>query len=335
MEKKRKRILSGFRPSGKVHVGNLIGALSNWISLQDEFECFFEIADWHALTTGYEDTKDIKELTLDMVIDWLAEGLDPKKSTIFVQSRVKQHSELHLLFSMIIPTPWLLRNPTVKEQARDMGLLEEGEDVTKINYGHLGYPILQAADILVYKADVVPVGEDQVAHIELTREIARRFNNLYGKVFPEPEARLTRFPIVLGTDGRKMSKSYGNTILLSDSPEVIRKKVKDMVTDPARRYRSDPGHPDVCPVFAFHGMFNDSETGTIRRDCESARIGCVECKERMAERLIAALSDFRKRREEISSDKAKIEEIIEEGNTKARIVAEKTLEEVRTAMHLW
>ncbi len=335
MPGKKGRILSGFRPTGKCHVGNLVGALQNWIGLQDDYECFFEIADWHMLTTGYAETAELKELIREMAIDWMASGLDPKKSPIFVQSRVKEHAELHLLFSMLTPTPWLIRNPSVKEQARELGLIESEEEVTKINYGHLGYPVLQAADILIYKADTVPVGEDQVPHIELTREIARRFNGLYGNVFPEPQAKLTRFPRVPGLDGQRMSKSRGNVILISDSPEEIRKKVSTMFTDPLRPRRTDPGHPDNCPVFAFHKMVNDAETGTIRRDCESARLGCVDCKARMAKKLIQALEPIRKRRLELEADPPLIEGILEEGTDKARAVAQKTMEDVRGAMKLW
>ncbi len=335
MPGKKGRILSGFRPTGKCHVGNLVGALQNWIGLQEDYECFFEIADWHMLTTGYAETADLKELIREMAIDWMASGLDPKKSPIFVQSRVKEHAELHLLFSMLTPTPWLIRNPSVKEQARELGLIENEDEVTKINYGHLGYPVLQAADILIYKADTVPVGEDQVPHIELCREIARRFNGLYGNVFPEPQSKLTRFPRVPGLDGQRMSKSSGNTILISDPPEVIRNKVATMFTDPLRPRRSDPGHPDNCPVFAYHRMFNDAETGTIRRDCESARLGCVDCKARMAEKLAEALAPIRERRGDLERDPGLIEGILEEGTDRARVVARKTMEEVRGAMKLW
>ena len=335
MPEKKGRILSGFRPTGKCHVGNLVGVLQNWISLQDDYECFFEIADWHMLTTGYAETGELREMIREMAIDWVASGLDPKKSPFLVQSRVKEHAELHLLFSMLTPTPWLIRNPSVKEQARELGLIENEDEVTKINYGHLGYPVLQAADILIYKADTVPVGEDQVPHIELCREIARRFNGLYGNVFPEPQSKLTRFPRVPGLDGQRMSKSSGNTILISDSPEVIRSKVATMFTDPLRPRRSDPGHPDNCPVFAYHRMFNDAETGTIRRDCESARLGCVDCKARMAEKLAEALAPIRERRGDLERDPGLTEGILEEGTDRARIVARKTMEEVRGAMKLW
>ena len=335
MPEKKGRILSGFRPTGKCHVGNLVGVLQNWISLQDDYECFFEIADWHMLTTGYAETGELREMIREMAIDWVASGLDQKKSPFLVQSRVKEHAELHLLFSMLTPTPWLIRNPSVKEQARALGLIENEDEVTKINYGHLGYPVLQAADILIYKADTVPVGEDQVPHIELCREIARRFNGLYGNVFPEPQAKLTRFPRVPGLDGQRMSKSSGNTILISDPPEVIRSKVTTMFTDPLRPRRSDPGHPDNCPVFAYHRMFNDAETGTIRRDCESARLGCVDCKARMAEKLAEALAPIRERRGDLERDPGLIEGILEEGTDRARVVAQKTMEEVRGAMKLW
>ncbi len=249
----RKRVLSGMRPTGKLHLGNFVGALQNWVRMQDEYECFFMVADWHALTTDYADTTGIKQNSLEVVLDWLAAGLDPEKAVIFIQSHVPAHAELHLLFSMITPLGWLERVPTYKEQRENI------KDKDLSTYGFLGYPVLQAADILVYKADCVPVGEDQVAHVELTREIARRFNGFYGgqkEVFPEPQSLLTPAPKLPGTDGRKMSKSYGNTILLTDPEPVLRQKLKTMVTDPARVRRSDPGNPDVCPVGDLHKIFS-------------------------------------------------------------------------------
>ena len=266
------------RPTGKLHLGHLVGALENWVALQNEFDNFHLIADYHALTTNV-DTHDLYQHSIDMVIDWLAAGIDPVKSPIFRQSQIKEHSELHLIFSMLITTARLERNPTLKDQVRDL-------NIETMSYGHLGYPVLQSADILLYKGDVVPVGEDQVPHIEITREIARRFNNQYGTVFPEPEPRLTKFARLPGLDGnQKMSKSTGNTILLSDSPDEIRKKLKTAVTDPAKVRKGDPGHPDICLVFTYHQKFNAAEVPEIRRDCESGALGCVDCKNNCAEKI--------------------------------------------------
>jgi tryptophanyl-tRNA synthetase len=263
--KLRKRVLSGMRSTGKLHLGNYVGALDNWVRMQDEYECYFCVVDWHALTTDYADTSRVKQNSVEVALDWLAAGLDPEKCVIFIQSHVPEHAELHLLLSMITPLGWLERVPTYKEQRENI------KDKDLGTYGFLGYPVLQAADILMYKADVVPVGEDQVAHIELTREIARRFNGFYGKrgdVFPQPQALLTRSPKLPGTDGRKMSKSYGNAILLTDPEPVVRQKLKTMVTDPARVRRSDPGNPDVCPVGDLHKIFSSAET------MEKVNIGC-------------------------------------------------------------
>jgi len=251
----RPRILSGLRPTGKVHIGSLVGALQNWVRLQDEYECFFEIADWHALTTTDSRAEDLSVLIREVAVDWLVCGLDPEKSTLFIQSQVPEHAELHVLLSMIVPVSWLDRNPTLKEQVRDLDLRG------KVSYGLLGYPVLQTADIVAYRANAVPVGEDQLAHLELSREIVRRFNKLYGKVFPEPEALLTEFPKVPGTDGRKMSKSLDNTILISDPPDAIKTKVGKAFTDPKKIYKGDKGHPDKCPIFAYHVLFNPDEAG--------------------------------------------------------------------------
>src|SRR6195256_3673126 len=252
--KSRKRVLSGMRSTGKLHLGNYVGALDNWVRMQDEYECFFEVADWHALTTDYADTSRVKENSLEVALDWLAAGLDPEKCVMFIQSHIPAHAELHLLFSMITPLGWLERVPTYKEQRDNI------KDKDLATYGFLGYPVLQSADILIYKADFVPVGEDQVAHVELTREIARRFNGFYkgrrGQGFPEPQSLLTPTPKLPGTDGRKMSKSYGNTIMLTDPEPVVRLKLKTMVTDPARVRRTDPGNPDVCPVGDLHKIFS-------------------------------------------------------------------------------
>ena len=264
---KKGTILSGMRPTGALHLGNYFGALENWVKLQDEYECYFFVADWHALTTGYEDTSQIKNNINDLVIDWLSAGLDPEKCVIFLQSSIKEHAELHLLFSMTTPLSWLLRCPTYKDQINQL------KDKNITTYGFLGYPCLQAADILIYKAGFVPVGEDQLPHLELTREIARRFNYLFGEVFPEPQAILTKAKVLPGTDGRKMSKSYGNTIALSDSPDTIRKKVSSMITDPARIRKDDPGHPEVCTVFSFHKVFNENEVPEIEQHCRGGKIG--------------------------------------------------------------
>jgi len=325
----KERILSGFRSTGKLHLGNLVGVLQNWVKLQDEYECFFEIANWHALTTAYENTKDQKELIQEVAIDWIASGLDPERSTIFVQSDVPEHSELYLLLGMVIPLPWLERNPTLKEQVRDLNL--QG----KVNYGLLGYPVLQAADILIYRATTVPVGEDQVPHLELTREIARRFNSLYGKVFPEPKPLLTQFPKVKGTDGKKMSKSLNNNILLSDPPEVLKKKVMKSYTDPKKIHKNDPGRPEQCPIYEYHTIFNTNESPTVRRDCKRGHIGCVECKENLYPHLQDGLSPYREKREDLKKNPQKLEEILQEGGKRARKIAQETMTMVRDAMHLW
>jgi tryptophanyl-tRNA synthetase len=323
------RVLSGMRPTGKLHLGHVVGALSNWVKLQDEYECFHFIADWHALTSDYADTSKIKENRIEMMIDWLAAGLDPKKSVMFVQSAVPQHAELHLLLSMITPLGWLERVPTYKEQRENVTDKDLG------NYGFLGYPVLQAADILMYKGNYVPVGEDQVPHVELTREICRRFNSYYGEVFPEPQALLTPVPRLPGLDGRKMSKSYGNDISLSDPPEEIAKKVKVMMTDPARKRRQDPGNPDICPVFAYHKIYSSPETiQIVDRECRVAGIGCIDCKKWMSDHLIEDLSPLLNRRKQYENRKSEILAIIEEGNQKANGVANQTMEEVRRAVGL-
>jgi tryptophanyl-tRNA synthetase len=323
------RVLSGMRPTGKLHLGHVVGALNNWVKLQDEYECFHFIADWHALTSDYADTSKIKENRIEMMVDWLAAGLDPKKSVMFVQSAVPQHAELHLLLSMITPLGWLERVPTYKEQRENVTDKDLG------NYGFLGYPVLQAADILMYKGNYVPVGEDQVPHVELTREICRRFNSYYGEVFPEPQALLTPVPRLPGLDGRKMSKSYGNDISLSDTPEEIAKKVKVMMTDPARKRRQDPGNPDVCPVFAYHKIYSSPETiQTVDRECRVAGIGCIDCKKWMSDGLIEDLSPLLNRRREYGNRKSEIVAIVEEGNRKANEVANQTMEEARRAVGL-
>ena len=326
----RKRVLSGMRPTGKLHLGNYVGALENWVRMQDQYQCFFCVVDWHALTTDYADTSRVKENSLEVALDWLAAGLDPEKSVLFIQSHVPAHAELHLLLSMITPLGWLERVPTYKEQRENIRDKDLG------TYGFLGYPVLQAADILMYKADVVPVGEDQVAHVELTREIARRFNGFYGRrgdVFPEPQSLLTPAPKLPGTDGRKMSKSYGNTILLTDPEPVVRQKLKTMVTDPARVRRSDPGNPDVCPVGDLHKIFSDRATmEKVNIGCRSAGIGCIECKGWAADGLVRLLNPMQERRKKFEENPRLAWDILEAGSERARKVAAETMDGVRDAM---
>ena len=325
----KKRILSGMRPTGPLHMGNLLGALANWVKLQDEYDCFYFIADWHALTSDYEDTARVKDYTKEIIIDWLSAGLTPEKSTLFVQSQIKEHAELFLILGMITPVPWLERNPTYKEQITEIS----NKDLS--NFGFLGYPILQAADIIMYKPYGVPVGVDQAPHVEITREIARRFNHIYGNVFPEPELILTETPKILGMDRRKMSKSYGNAIFLSDAPEQIREKVSRMITDPQRARRSDPGNPDVCNVFSFHKLYTPAEdVKEIDRDCRQARIGCVECKKKMAENLIVALEPVREKRAYYEAHPEQVDEVIAEGCDKAAKTARATMEDVRAAIKI-
>ncbi|MFO7559656.1 MAG: tryptophan--tRNA ligase [Desulfobacterales bacterium] len=324
-----KRVLSGMRPTGPLHLGNLHGALANWVKIQDQHDCFFFIADWHALTSDYEDTSKISNHVHNMMIDWLSVGLSPEKSTLFVQSHIKEHAELFLLLSMITPVPWLERNPTYKDQIVQLS----NKDLS--TFGFLGYPVLQAADIIIYKADGVPVGVDQVPHVEITREIARRFNFLYGNVFPEPEALLTETPKILGTDRRKMSKSYENAIYLSDSPEKIVKTVGRMITDPQRARREDPGNPGVCNVFEFHKLYSEKTLlDDIDAKCRSAKIGCVECKQIMANNLADALEPIREKRAFYESRPELVNEIIRSGDEKARKVVIKTMEEVRSAIKI-
>ncbi|NLS44358.1 MAG: tryptophan--tRNA ligase [Firmicutes bacterium] len=322
------RIFSGMRPTGKLHLGNLLGALDNWVRLQDDYECVFAVVDWHALTTGYEDTDEIRENTENLVIDYLSAGIDPEKSLIIKQSDVKQHAELSLLLSMITPLSWLERCPTYKEQLREL----EGKEI--MTYGFLGYPVLMAADILVYKAQVVPVGEDQLPHLELTREIVRRFNHLYKPILPEPQARLNDVVLLPGTDGKKMSKSYKNIIEISATPDEINSIVSGMVTDPRRARRNDPGNPEVCPVYAFHRVFSKPHLEDIRVGCSEAGIGCVECKQKLAETLNEYLEPIRQRREAILKKPGFVREILEQGAKRAGIIAEATLEEIRQAMKI-
>jgi tryptophanyl-tRNA synthetase len=358
------------RPTGKLHLGNLVGALQNWVKLQDQYESYHFVADWHMLTTGYENTLDLRQDTWEMVTDWLACGLDPNKATFFVQSRLPEHAELHLLFSMVTPLSWLERVPTYKEQ------LENIRDHDINTYGFLGYPLLQAADILMYKANYVPVGEDQVPHVEFTREVARRFNLAFGElkrgtedslyqlqpaelaqfraysldekaelvnmgalrilpIFPEPEALLTSSPRLPGTDGRKMSKSYNNAIFLTDTSEVVSKKLATMLTDPARKRRNDPGNPDVCPVFDLHKIFSVQETiDRVNRECRTAEIGCVECKKLGAGHLNSFLAPIQERRRPYEQNPQEVWDVLEEGTRRARTVAQATMTEVRAAVKL-
>jgi len=364
----KKRVLSGMRSTGKLHLGNYVGALENWVRMQDEYECFFFIADWHALTTDYADTSRLKENSVEVLLDWLAAGLDPAKCVMFIQSHVPAHAELHLLLSMITPLGWLERVPTYKEQKENIKEKDLG------TYGFLGYPVLQSADILIYKADIVPVGEDQVAHVELTREIARRFNGFYAPpfvvrtqgtqvvtsdgrgvllppgveldpkadyviqrppVFPEPAALLTPAPRLPGTDGRKMSKSYGNAVMLTDPEPVVRQKLKTMVTDPRRIKRTDRGDPDVCPVGDLHKIFSSKETmAKVYEGCRSAGIGCIECKSWAADALVKILNPMQERRKKYEDNPRLAWDILEAGSARARDIAGATMEEVRSSMGL-
>jgi tryptophanyl-tRNA synthetase len=386
---KRPRILSGMRPTGKLHLGNLVGALENWVKLQDQYESYHFVADWHMLTTDYADTSELQANIGEMVTDWLAVGLDPQKATLFVQSRLPEHAELHLLFSMVTPLGWLERVPSYKEQ------LENIKDRDLTTYGFLGYPVLQAADILMYKADAVPVGEDQVAHVELAREIARRFNLTFGNlelrehypldsaywhtvavrlgigsawysklaapdkeramkaalrrapleikcvyaemrsIFPEPRALLTPSPRLPGTDGRKMSKSYNNAIFLSDPPEVVDKKLATMITDPARKRRTDPGNPDICPVFDLHKVYSEQAViDRVNRECRTAEIGCLDCKKLVSNRINDRLAPIQERRKPYEENPRLVWDILEKGTERARKVAEATMAEVRAAVKL-
>jgi tryptophanyl-tRNA synthetase len=322
--KKKGRLLSGMQPTGPLHLGNLEGALSNWVKLQDEYEAFYVIVDWHALTTLYRRTDLIRTYTREVAMDFLAAGLDPEKCAIFVQSHVKEHAELHLLLSMITPVSWLERVPTYKEKREQLKL-------ESVGYGLLGYPVLQAADILLYKADVVPVGKDQVPHLELAREIGRRFNYLYGDVFPDCKALLSDYPILPGLDGRKMSKSYNNAIYISDPPDVIRAKVWTMYTDPTKIHRTDPGHAEGCHVYAMLKAYGQEG---LHRDCELGKVGCTDIKARLAEFLIQRLAPIQERRREFEEHPEIIDEILAFGAEKARKVAQETMTEVRRAMNL-
>ena len=323
------RVLSGMQPSGRLHLGNLLGALENWKTLQKQNECFFFVADWHALSTNFEDTSQLKTFVHEILIDWLAAGIDPERATLFIQSHVPEHAMLNLLLSMITPVPWLERNPTYKEKKEQI----EGRDLS--THGFLGYPVLQAADILLYKADAVPVGKDQLPHLELTREIARRFNSLYMPVLVEPKELLTEFPKVTGTDGRKMSKSYGNTINLSDPEPDVRQKLKTMVTDPARVKRKDPGNPEVCAVFDFHKIYSTAATvDQINSECRTAEIGCIDCKKFVADSMVERLSPIWEARKTLEGNPKRLEEVVQLGCKQATKVSQETISEVKEAMKI-
>lgn len=326
-EKKKRIVFSGIRPTGPAHLGNYAGAMRNWVELQDKYKCFYSIVSWHALSSEYQNSKIIKEYTLEMAIDLLSVGLDPEKCVLFVQSDVKEHAELHLLLSMITPLPWVERVPTFKDMQKEL----TDRDIN--TYGYLGYPVLQTADIILYKADIVPVGEDQAAHLELAREITRRFNRLFGEVFPEPQILLTETPRLAGTDGRKMSKSFGNAIYLKDRPEVIRAKIAPMVTDTRRKRRSDPGEPNDCPAFTLHGAFVQQERRLeLAKACRTAGIGCLECKNAVIDSLIRLLEPYWEKRAKLEGDPELVWGILEKGNARARKAAEKTMAAVRAAI---
>jgi tryptophanyl-tRNA synthetase len=322
-------VVSGTRPTGALHLGHLNGALKNWVELQKSSRCFFFVADWHALTTDYANPAGIRGNTHEMILDWLAVGLDPERAVIFRQSEVPEHAELHLLFSMIIPVPWLERVPTYKEQQEQL----EGRDLS--TYGFLGYPLLQSADILIYKAAAVPVGEDQLPHVELTREVARRFNRLYGEVFPEPKGLVVEAARVPGTDGRKMSKSYGNAVSLTDDADQVYQKLVRMVTDPRRVRRTDPGDPKDCPAFRLHEIYcTPDEKAELTVGCRTASIGCVDCKKVMIRHVQEELAPIQKRRSDLASREGIVAEVLSEGRRRAAEAAEATMVEVRTGMGL-
>ncbi len=323
------RVLSGMQSTGKLHLGNLVGALQNWVRLQDRYDCYYFIADWHSLTTGYANPSGLQESTTDLLVNFLAAGLDPDKCTIFLQSRILEHAELHLLLSMITPVGWLERVPTYKEKQQEL------QDRDLSTYGFLGYPVLQTADIIIYLAKYVPVGVDQVPHLEISREIARRFNSFYGEIFPEPEALLTEFPKVPGVDGRKMSKSYGNAIYLSDSPKEVEQKIRTMTTDPQRIRRTDKGDPEQSPVFQLHKIFSSKEEqAEVADGCRTAGIGCIDCKKVLIKNVFAIMEPIWTRRDQLMSDPEQLKAIADKGTEKARKVAQETMQMVRKAMGL-
>ena len=323
-----KRVLSGMRSTGQLHIGHLYGALTNYIKLQEKYDSYFFIADLHALTTKFEHTETIKRNRVEVMLDWLATGLNPEKSVLFIQSKVPEHAYLTLLLSMIVPIPWIERNTTIKEMIRDLKLKES------TSYGLLGYPILMTSDIILYKANYVPVGKDQVHHLEITREIVRRFNRLYGKLFPEPQPLLTSFPSIPGLDGKKMSKSLNNDIKIADSEEITREKVISAITDPQKIYKNDPGHPNTCVIFKYHNIFNKEEIPQIKKDCSTGKLDCIVCKKHLAEKMNASLKKIREKRKKLQEREEDIKEIFEEGNKKARKVASETLKEAISLMKI-
>jgi tryptophanyl-tRNA synthetase len=329
MSTPRPIVVSGMRPTGRLHLGHLHGALANWVALQNSHDCFYFSADWHALTTNFDQTEGMKQSEREMFVDFIAAGIDPQRSTLFMQSQVKEHAELYLLLGMITPLGWLERCPSYKEVRENL------TDRDLALYGFLGYPVLMTADIIMYKATRVPVGADQVAHLELSREIARKFNSHYGPVFPEPQPLLTEAAKVVGIDGRKMSKSYGNSIDLGEPGDVTTKKIMGAVTDPQRKRRQDPGNPEVCGIFYLHKIYSEAETiGWVETNCRSAGIGCVDCKKKLLERLLPDQEKMRERRERLLARPGEVEELVQLGNSKARAVAKRTMEEVRAAMKL-
>ncbi|MBF0492267.1 MAG: tryptophan--tRNA ligase [Deltaproteobacteria bacterium] len=325
----KQRVVSGMRPTGYLHLGHYHGVLKNWLELQKKYDCYFFVADWHSLTTEYANPSPIKEFTHQMLLDWLACGIDPNSATLFIQSRVPEHAELHLLLSMITPISWLERVPSYKELRKELS----EKDLS--TYGFLGYPLLQTADVILYQANKVPVGQDQLAHIELSREVVRRFNHLYGETFVEPEAMLTEVPKLLGTDGRKMSKSFGNSLFLSENPEAVQKKVLSMMTDPARKRRTDVGNPDLCPVFDYHKIYTaETKQAELAAGCRSAAIGCVDCKKVFLETLIPFLKAHQERRKEFENNPKRVNEIIEAGVERARKVASANLKKIKEVMKI-
>ena len=324
---KKKRVLSGVQPTGELHVGHYLGVLKNFVSLQKQYDCHFMIANLHSLTAFYKNYAKSHSFIANILCDWLAVGIDPDQSVIFVQSEVSEHAELNLILSMMTPLSWLMRNPAYKDKKE-----QTNQDVD--SYGFLGYPILQAADILLYQTDLVPIGEDQLPHLELTREVARRFNHFYGSTFQIPETQLSKFPKVLGTDGRKMSKSYNNTLGLADSEEALSKKIMKMVTDPARVRKNDPGNPEICPVYSYYSFFSPQEKEVVEKDCRSAKIGCVECKSNILQKIKKDLQPFREKRKELSSNPAMIQRLLKEGNQRAKEIANETLKLVKANMKL-
>jgi len=328
-QSRKPRVLSGTRPSGRIHLGNLEGALRNYVRLQEEYDCFYFVADWHALSDGYGDTGSLQDDILEITIDYLAAGIDPERSTLFVQSQVPEHAVLHLLLSMIVPLPWLERVPTFKEKVENLG----GQ--SPAGYGLLGYPVLMSADILIYRADFVPVGQDQLPHLELAREIARRFNHMYGETLVEPEALLTSAPVVPGIDNRKMSKSYGNDICLADDDDTVRSKAMRMYTDPQKIYLGDKGHPDLCPVYFCHTIYNAENAPEVHATCTGGTRRCVDCKKEMAQHLLSSLGPMRAKRRYWEARKGEVREILRHGSQKARSVAQVTLAAVQQAMNLW